>query len=89
MLLLTDPGERVMIPEYGVGVKTYLFENYGNQMETKLRKKILEQVSIYLPIINITDILVDSSKIEQNTVSMMIYYSIPDIGIQDLLEFTI
>ena len=26
MLVLTNPGERVMEPEYGVGIKTFLFE---------------------------------------------------------------
>ena len=27
MLLFTAPGERVMLPDYGVGLKNYLFEN--------------------------------------------------------------
>ena len=28
MLLLTIPGERVMEPNFGVGLKTYLFSNF-------------------------------------------------------------
>ena len=28
MLLLTVPGERVMEPEFGVGLKRYLFQNF-------------------------------------------------------------
>jgi phage baseplate assembly protein W len=89
MLLLTAPGERVMVPEYGVGVRNYLFANYGMGMEEKLRDKILEQVSIYLPIVIINDILIDNSNIDSNSLGIMIYYSIPDLGVQDLLEFTI
>ncbi len=27
MLLLTNPGERIMMPDFGVGIKTYLFAN--------------------------------------------------------------
>ncbi len=27
MVVMTNPGERIMIPEFGVGIKTYLFEN--------------------------------------------------------------
>ena len=37
MLILTSPGERVMEPDYGVGMKNFLFENsnqnsYGHIM---------------------------------------------------------
>ena len=28
MLLLTNKGERVMIPEYGIGMNRFLFENF-------------------------------------------------------------
>ena len=28
MLILTNPGERVMIPDFGVGISKYLFENF-------------------------------------------------------------
>ena len=48
MLLYTAPGERVMIPKYGVGVKRYLFEN-ANEIEYLLVEKIKDQVSKYLP----------------------------------------
>lgn len=27
MLILTDPGERVMQPDFGVGMRRYLFQN--------------------------------------------------------------
>ena len=27
MLMLTAPGERIMLPEYGVGLRRFLFEN--------------------------------------------------------------
>ncbi len=27
MLILTNPGERIMLPEYGVGLRRFLFEN--------------------------------------------------------------
>ena len=29
MLILTVPGERVMEPKFGVGLKRYLFENFS------------------------------------------------------------
>ena len=29
MLILTNPGERVMIPDFGVGIQSYLFQNFS------------------------------------------------------------
>lgn len=89
MLILTNPGERVMIPDYGVGIKTYLFENFNMNAESQLKNKIIEQVSIYMPLLTINDLVVGQSNEQPNSLSVLIYYSIPDLGIQDLLEFTI
>ena len=89
MLLLTVPGERVMIPEYGVGMKQFLFSDYGSAVEGEIRSKINKQVGLYLPIISLKEILIDRSGEDYNLLSIKIYYSIPDLGVQDLLEFTI
>ena len=32
MLILTSPGERVMEPEFGVGIRRFLFENYDDSL---------------------------------------------------------
>jgi len=32
MLVLTAPGERIMIPEFGVGLRNYLFENITTEV---------------------------------------------------------
>lgn len=32
MLLLTNPGERVMIPSFGVGLKRMIFENFDDSV---------------------------------------------------------
>ena len=32
MLILTNPGERVMEPDYGVGIRQFLFENFGRNI---------------------------------------------------------
>ena len=50
MLLLTAPGERIMIPDYGVGLRNFLFENTP---EFSIREKITRQVATYLPEIQI------------------------------------
>tara|TARA_Y100000593_G_scaffold54477_1_gene101826 strand:- start:830 stop:1249 length:420 start_codon:yes stop_codon:yes gene_type:complete len=54
-VLLTDPGERVMEPTFGIGVKRLLFEQNIN--EDDLKSRINDQVNVYIPeieIINLT-----------------------------------
>ena len=51
-VLLTDPGERIMEPTFGVGVKRLLFEQNIN--EDDLKERINGQVNIYVPEIEIT-----------------------------------
>ena len=89
MIVLTNPGERVMDPNFGVGINAYLFENFNNSIYTDIRNRILEQVSVYLPVITIDSITFDGNNEDQNLLGISISYSIPSIGIKDLLEFTI
>jgi phage baseplate assembly protein W len=89
MLLLTSPGERIMEPNFGVGVKNYLFSMYSENVPAQLRSKIMEQVGIYLPVISITSIDFRASNPDTNTLGLVITYRIPEIGAKDLIELTI
>tara|TARA_Y100000034_G_C6894493_1_gene412121 strand:+ start:269 stop:637 length:369 start_codon:yes stop_codon:yes gene_type:complete len=89
MLLLTNPGERVMVPDFGVGLNRYLFENYGQDVEGNINKKIREQVQIYLPVVKIGQISFASGDPDSNRLGVRISYSIPNIGAREILEFTI
>tara|TARA_R110000851_G_scaffold164880_1_gene309275 strand:- start:380 stop:790 length:411 start_codon:yes stop_codon:yes gene_type:complete len=56
-VLLTKPGERVMEPDFGVGLKFYLFEQNINL--DNLKDKINDQINIYVPEISLSDVIVD------------------------------
>ena len=89
MLVLTNPGERVMDPEFGVGIRQFLFENFSSDVYTRIDFKIREQVSTYIPVISIKTIEFGTSGIDENSLGVRIEYLIPDIAVSDLLEFTI
>lgn len=60
-IILTNSGERVMLPNFGVGLKKYLFSNNanGNPVGTgqiDLRQNITRQVAQYAPEITIVSI---------------------------------
>ena len=89
MLLLTNKGERVMIPEYGIGMHRFLFENFNAATFAQIETEILEQVALYMPVVNIIEMSFLPDEFVSNALIIKIVYAIPDIGVKDLLEFTI
>lgn len=55
-VLLTEPGERVYEPNFGVGLKTLLFENQIK--EDELEGRIKDQCAFYVPEIDITNLII-------------------------------
>ena len=72
-LLLTVPGERINNPNYGIGLKKLLFENYID--EISLLEDISTKVNFYIP-----EIKINSIKVKEDTdlykVTIKIDYSI-------------
>ena len=89
MLILTNPGERVMMPDFGVGIQTYLFQNFSETTYTQIENDIKDQVSKYLPVVSIIRVGFDNSSPDNNTLRIALEYSIPALNIRDLLQFTI
>ncbi len=78
-----------MEPDFGVGLNRYLFSNFDGGTYTVIDSKIREQVDKYLPIIRVNKISFDAQGQDVNKLGISLAYSIPNIGVRDLLEFTI
>tara|TARA_R110000824_G_scaffold199827_1_gene383818 strand:+ start:23 stop:391 length:369 start_codon:yes stop_codon:yes gene_type:complete len=89
MLVLTIPGERVMEPNYGVGLKRYLFENFSSTTSARISNNIREQVKVYMPAVKISNIIANTDSQDANTLLVVIKYSVAGITTNDLLEITI
>ena len=60
MLLLTIPGERIMEPRFGVGLKKYLFEQNTTITQGEIEAKINEQLNIYMPFVEVIELLFEN-----------------------------
>ena len=89
MLILTNPGERTMDTEYGVGITQFLFENANSDVYARIDAKIRQQVKEYMTTIMIDQVNFYSIDPDSNKVSLRIVYSIPAIAANDILEITI
>ena len=89
MVILTSPGERIMNPEFGVGIRQYLFENNTAGTLETIKNRIRSQVSTYLPYISILQLDVSSppvagglpGDIDEARVNIRIKYSVPSANV--------
>tara|TARA_R100000664_G_C2636192_1_gene63379 strand:+ start:84 stop:530 length:447 start_codon:yes stop_codon:yes gene_type:complete len=88
-LMLTNPGERVMDPGFGVGLESFLFERFTDSTYSSLQQKISEQVSAYMPQITIQAFEIDTSSRDENTLHVLIQYIIDPLGTTDVLNLPI
>jgi len=88
MLILTIPGERVMHPAYGVGLKTFLFSGFNASTYSEIDDKIREQIRAYMPMITIEDIIFMAEEQDSSILSISLQYSIPNLSFFDILELS-
>jgi len=55
-LLLTNPGERVMLPDYGVGLKQYLFEPLTSDLAESAAEEVMTAINKYAKNIKVISI---------------------------------
>ena len=91
-LLLTSPGERVMIPDFGAGLQNHLFSNQYDTIEADITYRIEDQVGRYLPFVVINNIdfarkepLYSNSE-QRQRLNIQLFYSVPTFNFSDMLE---
>lgn len=62
VLLLTEPGERVMLPEFGTPLKQFFFEQNDSVIVEKVREVIAKSIRSWEPRIAVTAIEVTNSR---------------------------
>jgi phage baseplate assembly protein W len=86
-LMLTSPGEKVMDPLFGVGVRKYLFELRQLGMEFKLEGRIYSQARKYLSYITIRQVnFINSSN--DNKLGVHISYFINPLNVQEFFNYS-
>jgi len=90
MVVLTAPGERIMDPEFGVGLRNYLFEQNSAATYSRIKTRISRQAETYLPYIDILDVEFlfegDNKILASNSLLIKIKFFIRPLGANETLE---
>ncbi len=85
-LLLTIPGERIMLPDFGIGVQKYLFEQARFGAIENISSDITSQLERYLPYIQLLNVNLDYQNSTDDIISIQIKYYIKPLTIEDTIE---
>ena len=88
-LVLTNPGERVMEPGFGVGLEKFLFERFTESTYASIQEAIVEQVKTYMPQIAIKNFEVSTDGVDNSELRILIEYVITPLGTTDILDLPI
>jgi phage baseplate assembly protein W len=89
-LVLTNPGERIMNPDFGVGIRRFLFEN-RDHVPHQIEKRLYAQVARYMPYIEIENMFFDSDDnagtdlIDRHILSVKIIFSVPNMNFESTI----
>lgn len=87
-LILTSPGENISDPNYGVGLRRFLFEQNLDSTRGSIQSAVSSQISRYLPYLDLQDVQVGATdaEIDASTMSLRITYYIPSNTTQQVFE---
>ena len=88
-LLLTNPGEKISDPDYGVGLRKYLFENNTPEVLSSIRSRIRNQISSKLGYLAIKSLNVSDSLDSEYAIKIRIEYSVDNLRLQDVLSIEV
>ena len=81
---LTNPGERPLNPNFGGGLRTFIFEQIVDKNLDFLKETINDRTSRFFPNVNIINLEVLKNE-KNNSISVSFNYNITNTGINDTL----
>ena len=79
---LTNPGERIGNPEFGGGLRDFIFSQINQQSTEFLKEDIQSKISREFPNVDVQELNVTNNP-DNNEVSVAIFYAIIDTNIED------
>lgn len=77
-LLLTNKGERFMMPEFGTDLIKYIFQPKDSKTITDLKLEISEAINKFIPNLQLNDVIIEDSVLSEYMVTIRIDYTATD-----------
>jgi phage baseplate assembly protein W len=82
-VLVTSNLERVAIPNYGVGVYNYVFENFTELIAADLKVDLVREIQTRVPGVSVIDLSIRQEYLSEYVIT--VYYRTPISGIESVV----
>jgi len=89
IILLTEPGERMVHPKFGTKLHQFLFEGMDSQTEEMIRREVRHSLRMWEKRIQDIQVEADRSREKQGELHITVTYRIVDQSETDRVEITI
>jgi phage baseplate assembly protein W len=89
VILLTEQQERVMLPEFGGGLRTFLFEPNNTSTQAAIRDRIAQALKDWEPRIAVDSVVVTPDGADPQSAVAMINYHLVATGAQGQVGVTV
>lgn len=76
IILTTSPGERIMNPQFGCGIRSLVFESITESMLTVLKDMIQKSILFFEPRITLDAIEIDTDSVAEGILYINLFYTI-------------
>jgi phage baseplate assembly protein W len=76
ILMSTTPGERIMQPAFGCGIKSHVFDSLSNGVVTEIKNLIERAVLFFEPRITLNNVLIRQHEAIDGRLDIMLDYTI-------------
>lgn len=87
ILMLTHPGERVMHPTYGCGLRRMVFEQVTSSLLTEMRSMIQQAVALFEARVELEAVQFDTSGLHEGVLRIRLDYRLRSSNTPDNLVF--
>lgn len=88
-IVFTRPGERVMLPRFGIDINGFLFDQVTPDVLDQLRAELSDQIDSYVPQAKLIDMSASISENELGAETLTITLLVRDKEQEDNLEITL
>lgn len=85
-ILMTTPGERVMLPTFGCNLKKYVFDPNDSILDSELETEIILAIERWEPRVTISSV---SFSINENSVTVVVPYTIKGTDMTDTINYVL
>ena len=74
IILLTEPGERVMREDFGCGLRKFLFEPNTVTTRQLIRERVLRAIALWEPRVKVDDVAVEADPTNPRLIGINIFF---------------